>query len=114
MKFSPVLLLLLFVVAFYGSIFGFIILTGGYAAGDPVYSDLSPAGFLAGLWHGLILGISFIISLFNPEVGIYEAHNNGAWYNLGFMIGLNCSVSGGVSRLSKAHTSGDKDEEKSL
>jgi len=89
MKSSPVLLLILFVVAFYGSIFGVIILTGGYAAGDLVYSELSPAGFLAGLWHGLILGISFIISLFNPEVGIYEAHNNGAWYNFGFIFGLN-------------------------
>jgi hypothetical protein len=41
------------------------------------------AGFWPGLWHGLISPIAFIVSLFNPNVGIYEIHNNGAWYNLG-------------------------------
>ena len=36
----------------------------------------SPAGFLAGLWHGLICPITFIVSLFNPGVRIYEQKNN--------------------------------------
>lgn len=46
------------------------------------------AGFWAGLWHGLILPISFIVSLFNNEVGVYEIHNNGNLYNLGFVLGV--------------------------
>lgn len=47
-----------------------------------------PAGFWVGLWHGIICPITFIISLFNPDVGIYETHNNGGWYNFGFIIGV--------------------------
>ena len=53
-----------------------------------------PAGFLAGLWHGLICPITFIISLFNPGVGIYEQNNNGAMYNLGFVIGIASTFGG--------------------
>lgn len=45
------------------------------------------AGFWAGLWQGLILPIAFVVSLFNDGVGIYETHNNGNLYNLGFVIG---------------------------
>lgn len=45
------------------------------------------AGFWAGLWQGLILPISFIVSLFKDEYGIYEIHNNGNWYNFGFVLG---------------------------
>jgi hypothetical protein len=53
--------------------------------------DISPghkAGFWAGLWHGLIVIITFIVSLFTKEVGIYEVNNVGWPYNLGFLIGL--------------------------
>lgn len=46
------------------------------------------AGFWAGIWHGLIIIITFIISLFNKKVGIYEINNAGWHYNLGFIIGL--------------------------
>lgn len=45
------------------------------------------AGFWAGLWHGLILPVAFIISLFDDGVGIYEIHNSGNLYNLGFVLG---------------------------
>lgn len=45
------------------------------------------AGFWTGLWHGLILPVSFIVSLFYEGVGIYEIHNNGNLYNLGFVLG---------------------------
>jgi len=45
------------------------------------------AGFWAGLWHGLILPVAFVISLLDDGVGIYEIHNNGSWYNFGFMMG---------------------------
>jgi hypothetical protein len=45
------------------------------------------AGFWLGLWHGFILPFAFIASLFNAKVGIYEVHNTGTWYNLGFLMG---------------------------
>lgn len=48
------------------------------------------AGFWAGLWQGLILPIAFVVSLFDEGVGIYEIHNNGNLYNLGFVIGSWC------------------------
>lgn len=48
------------------------------------------AGFWAGLWQGLILPVAFVISLFDEGVGIYEIHNNGNLYNLGFVIGTWC------------------------
>jgi hypothetical protein len=46
------------------------------------------AGFWQGLWHGFILLFTFIISLFNHNVGIYEVHNNGGWYNFGYLLGV--------------------------
>jgi len=46
-----------------------------------------PAGFLGGLWHGMIAPITFIVSLFNLNVRIYETKNNGRWYDFGFCIG---------------------------
>ncbi len=50
------------------------------------------AGFWAGLWHGLIIIITFIFSLFDKKVGIYEVNNAGWPYNLGFIIGLCFSI----------------------
>ena len=47
-----------------------------------------PAGFWAGLWHGIIAPITFIDSLFASEVSIYETNNNGRWYEFGFMLGI--------------------------
>jgi hypothetical protein len=46
------------------------------------------AGFWRGLWHGLIAPFAFLISLFKEDVGVYETHNNGKWYNFGFILGL--------------------------
>ena len=46
------------------------------------------AGFWQGMWHGFIFPFAFFISLFNKNVGLYETHNNGAWYNFGFFLGL--------------------------
>ena len=53
------------------------------------------AGFWLGIWHGLIAPVVFVISLFKSEVGIYEVHNNGAWYNFGYLFGLACFFGGG-------------------
>ena len=56
--------------------------------------DAAPAGFLAGLWHGLIFPITFIVSLFNMNVRIYETKNSGRWYDFGFLIGASSSLGG--------------------
>ncbi len=47
-----------------------------------------PAGFLMGIWHGAISFFTFILSLFNKEISVYEVHNNGGWYNFGFIMGI--------------------------
>ena len=54
----------------------------------------SVAGFWLGLWHGFITPVTFVISLFSAGVGIYEAHNNGGWYNFGFLIGASVMLGG--------------------
>jgi hypothetical protein len=58
----------------------------------------APAGFWAGFWHGLILPITFIISIFTPNVRVYETNNKGVLYDLGFVIGISASFGGGGSR----------------
>jgi hypothetical protein len=45
------------------------------------------AGFWLGLWHGIIAPITFVISLFTDDVNLYEVHNNGNWYDFGFVLG---------------------------
>ena len=60
------------------------------------------AGFWQGLWHGFISPVTFIISLFNDNVGIYEVYNNGGWYNFGFMAGVSIIFGGGGSGGSRA------------
>jgi hypothetical protein len=60
------------------------------------------AGFWLGLWLGLIAPISFIISLFTKDVRIYEVHNSGLWYNLGFVIGAGLFLHGGILGSRKA------------
>ena len=50
--------------------------------------DGNIAGFWRGLWHGMIAPFAFLVSLFKENVGVYETHNNGKWYNFGFILGL--------------------------
>jgi hypothetical protein len=57
----------------------------------------SPAGFWGGRWHGLIAPITFIIGLFTLDVRLYEANNNGRWYDFGFFLGVSGSLGGGAS-----------------
>lgn len=52
-----------------------------------------PAGFLGGLWHGLIAVITFMISLFTAQVSMWETNNNGRWYEVGFLIGVGAFTS---------------------
>jgi hypothetical protein len=60
------------------------------------------AGFWLGLWQGLISPITFIISIFSKNVRIYEVHNNGFWYNFGFVIGAGLFLQGGILGSRKA------------
>jgi hypothetical protein len=53
-------------------------------------------GFWNGLWHGLIACFTFIGSLFNHNIAVYAIHNNGAWYNLGFLLGVGAFTGGGA------------------
>jgi len=69
-----------------------LLLVVGCAAGPNPVPGPSPAtewqaGFWLGLWHGFIIPIAFVVSLFNSGVGIYETHNVGNLYNLGFVLG---------------------------
>lgn len=66
----------------------------GCAAGPVSRFVENPAGFWAGLWHGLICPVTFIIGLFTRSVRIYEVSNTGNWYDFGFLIGA-CLVFGG-------------------
>jgi hypothetical protein len=53
------------------------------------------AGFWQGLWHGFVSPVTLVMSLFNENVGVYEAHNNGSWYNFGFLLGTMMIFGGG-------------------
>lgn len=67
--------------------------------------DGSTAGFWLGLWQGIIVPVTFVVSLFTDTVNIYEVHNNGNWYDVGFVLGLGLFVGGpfGASR-SRRHS----------
>ena len=42
---------------------------------------------VAGLWHGIIAPVTLVISFFNSDVHMYEVHNAGSEYDLGFLVG---------------------------
>ena len=58
------------------------------------------AGFWLGLWQGFIAPFVFLVSLFRGNLNIYEVHNNGSWYNFGYLFGLACFLRGGRQRRS--------------
>ena len=72
------------------------IIAGCVAGPDSRFVEM-PAGFWAGLWHGLICVVTFIISLFTDKVQMYEVNNTGGWYNFGFLFGLMIIFGGGRS-----------------
>ncbi len=80
-------------------------------AGDPRYTVQQPAGFWHGLWHGVISVVAFVISLFNGDVTVYEVHNTGAWYNLGFLLGVTSIWGGGSGATWKSAERRRRDEE---
>ena len=46
------------------------------------------AGIGLGIWHGFISPVTLVMSFFNPDVQMYEVHNDGNLYNLGFFLGV--------------------------
>ncbi|MBN1270430.1 MAG: hypothetical protein JXB04_12640 [Kiritimatiellae bacterium] len=70
-----------------------ILSAAGCAAGSERFQT-SSAGFWAGLWHGLICVVTFIISLFNDNVRVYEMYNTGHLYDLGFILGAAIAFGG--------------------
>ena len=59
------------------------------------------AGFRYGLWQGFIAPFVFVASLFKNNLSIYEVHNNGAWYNFGYLFGLACFFGGSGNRAAR-------------
>ena len=47
----------------------------------------------AGLWHGIIAPITLVLSFFNSNLHIYEVHNAGSEYDLGFLLGVTLIIS---------------------
>ena len=68
---------------------------GPNAIGHSTNGEGQAAGFWLGLWHGCIAPITFIVSMFNKSVGVYESYNNGSPYNFGFAFGLIVALGGG-------------------
>lgn len=54
----------------------------------------TPANFWLGLWQGLIILLSFVASWFDNNIVLYQVHNNGFWYNFGYIIALCFSIGG--------------------
>jgi len=80
LKFLPVLIL--------------VFIVSSCAPGNEKFSE-APAGFWMGLWHGFISLFTFIISLFSDQVHVYEIHNTGHLYDLGFILGISIFYGGG-------------------
>ena len=59
------------------------------------------AGFWLGLWQGIIAPVTFVISLFTDNVSLYEVHNNGNWYDFGFVLGAGILFGGGFGGASR-------------
>ena len=94
-----------------GGIIFIAALIAGCAAGtSPV--DAEPAGFWAGLWHGIICIVTFIIGLFTDNVRMYEVNNTGGWYDFGFLLGA-CIIlgGGGGAGAKKKRPKSDKEKE---
>ena len=79
-----------------GSLLAVAVLLSSCAAGPnpAVGTGEDSPGFLVGLWHGIIVFFSFVISLFRDDVSVYEVANDGNWYDFGFLLGLMISLGG--------------------
>ena len=90
-----------------------LLVCAGCAAGTARFES-APAGFWNGLWHGLIMIITFVIGLFSDTVRMYEPKNVGPLYDLGFVLGAMICLGGGACngrKKKKVRVCVSKDEE---
>ena len=57
-------------------------------------NEINQAGFWSGVWHGMISIFSFVGSIFNDDIAIYDVNNNGLWYDFGYVGGLGIIING--------------------
>jgi hypothetical protein len=80
-----------------------LLLSGCAAGANPLVGTSREgeysAGFLMGLWHGIIFPFALIASLVADSVSVYEVRNNGGWYNLGYLFGLGMTFGGGGKQI---------------
>jgi len=59
---------------------------------NPLVNQPDGAGLVAragaGLWHGIIAPVTLVLSFFDSDVHMYEVHNAGSEYDLGFLLGV--------------------------
>ncbi len=82
---------------------GALLVISSCAAGSERFASETPAGFWAGLWHGLICWITLIVRIFNRNVLVYEINNSGIWYDLGFVLGAIIAFGGSSSSAKRRH-----------
>jgi hypothetical protein len=83
-----------------GTLMAVALMLSGCASPNPLTGTPGAhgvAGFWAGVWHGVICPISFALSLFDHRYAVYEVHNNGGWYNFGFLLGVGAWAGGGAA-----------------
>lgn len=51
-----------------------------------------PAGFLNGIWHGLLAPYTLVVRWFINDIIMYAFSNTGWWYDLGFLTGAVLSI----------------------
>lgn len=71
-----------------------LVLAGCAAGTNDAVGTGTQSGFWLGLWHGAISPITFVVSLFNDGVAIYEVQNSGHGYDFGFIVGASVAYSG--------------------
>lgn len=69
-------------------------IAGPNPAVDSPDSSGELAGFFTGLWQGIVIPVTFVISLFTENVSVYEVHNSGGWYDFGFVLGAGTFLGG--------------------
>jgi hypothetical protein len=86
-----------------------LLILGACAASGNESAGTAPGlpNFWLGLWHGVISPVTFLVSLFRDDVGIYAVRNSGAWYDFGFMVGV--SIAFGSTARAGAGTSRRRD-----
>ena len=76
-----------------------LVLTG-CLPGDGTATAAAPAGFFWAIWHGWVAPISLIFGFFDESIRIYEVHNRGWLYDLGYYM----AVIGGAGGLTLSRT----------